>query len=125
LAFAVLLRVINSVSNEKRAMQDAASPERLKALRWAKSLMGDADGGQAEEDDEELNQQRSVADGLDIGARWHAECTKSRGAHYGYDQAYQKADGHGHGRELKGENDPLDDLVSVAQDRAKSEVVVH
>lgn len=45
LTFALLLRVINSVSNEKRTMQDVASPERLKALRWAKSLMGEMSSG--------------------------------------------------------------------------------
>ena len=47
LTFAVLLRVINSVSNEKRTMQDTASPERLNALRWAKSLMGEMASGAA------------------------------------------------------------------------------
>lgn len=45
LTFAVLLRVIASVSSDKRTLQEVATPDRLKALRWAKSLMGEMASG--------------------------------------------------------------------------------
>ena len=39
MTFAVLLRVINSISNQKRTLQEVASPDRLQALALAKGLM--------------------------------------------------------------------------------------
>ncbi|NNU59089.1 hypothetical protein [Ochrobactrum soli] len=43
--FAVLLRVISSVSNEKRPLESLASPERLKALQIVSSTMGEVASG--------------------------------------------------------------------------------
>lgn len=43
--FAVLLRVINSVSNERHPWETVAIPRSLKALKWARSLMGEMASG--------------------------------------------------------------------------------
>ena len=43
--FALLLRVINSFSNERRPMETIASPERLEAMRSAKLLMAEMASG--------------------------------------------------------------------------------
>lgn len=47
LTFAVLLRVINSVSNQKRTLREVASPERLQALATAKVVMREMAATQA------------------------------------------------------------------------------
>lgn len=46
LTFAVLLQTINSISNPKRSVEEvASSPERIAALKGAKSLMGEMVSG--------------------------------------------------------------------------------
>jgi hypothetical protein len=85
----------------------------------------DAQRGQAEVDQQELDQEGRVPDRLDVGLDHRAQRPRARALGPRARDADEQAEDHRRGRQAHGEPRPAQELVDVPPDDAELEDVVH
>ena len=82
-------------------------------------------GRQSEEDEEQLHQERRVADQLDIHTKEPRKRLDLPRPYHGADSAQGHTEGGANGRQLKGEQRATQEQVGIGQHRHKVELIGH